>query len=313
MGVFLAALALASCCGWLIPAHPASSYLYADGGNPDVGLDSDQEGLVDSVEAQIGSSPLLPDTDSDGASDLIEMVYGTNPLSAQSFPQTMQYQSPKATITSYVDGDSFHIVVSVAVPDGTLASISQAGALLFAPQIVGLDGPQVLDLNPIILSGAIQYQPVGGNSTAAIYSSDSSFPKDVLSLFMGSDGYVQFSIAFSAVVGGVLVGDVALFTTAAIWDFTSSSISYMQITPQSPGTGTFKPLEPVSLPPNWNPDSACYITSSIVGVDGVVLILQATDANCEPQAGTVCNVAACGEFVGRIFRLVDPCALGVCQ
>lgn len=288
-------------------------YLFADGNNPTWGLDSDGEGVVDSVEIQFGTSHLIPDTDGDGHSDLVETLFATNALNPQSFPLAIELAKPRANVTAYFEGDNYHIVVSIAVPNGDLGSVTNAGALLFAPQINGSTIPQIVDLNPLILTSSIKSQLVNTGSGTKIFSSDSWFPKSFLNAFMGSDGYVQFSIAFSAEVGGNLIGDLEFFTTTAIWDYTSTSLSYLQIGAQSPGSGVFKPLSPVSLPPNWNPDQACFVTSELVAVEyGAVLVLQGTEANCEPQTGTICNPGTCGEFVGRIFRVVDPCTLGIC-
>ncbi|MFN0206273.1 MAG: hypothetical protein ACKVS6_08155 [Planctomycetota bacterium] len=291
----------------------AETYLFADGSNPTLGIDSDNEGVVDSVEIQFGTSHLIPDTDGDGASDLVETLYATNALNPLSFPGAAQLSKPRANITSYFEGDNYHIVVSLAVPNGDLSTVSNAGALLFAPQLYGSSIPQVVDLNPLILASSVLVQSAGPGSDTKIFSSDSWFPKSILNAFMGSDGFVQFSIAFNAVVNGTLIGDLAFFTTMAPMDSLLTSLAYLQIGAQSPGTGVFKPLSPVSLPPNWTPDSACFVTSELVAVEyGAVLVLQGTEANCEPQEGTICNPASCGELIGRIFRVVDPCTLGIC-
>jgi hypothetical protein len=48
--------------------------------------DFDEDGLIDSVESEIGSSPILADTDSDGASDGYEFDRGTDPADGNSTP-----------------------------------------------------------------------------------------------------------------------------------------------------------------------------------------------------------------------------------
>jgi Calx-beta domain/Bacterial TSP3 repeat/Outer membrane protein beta-barrel domain len=54
------------------------------GGGGDV--DSDEDGLTDAREAELGTDPNDPDTDNDGFSDGDEVTAGTDPLDAQSFP-----------------------------------------------------------------------------------------------------------------------------------------------------------------------------------------------------------------------------------
>lgn len=47
----------------------------------DENIDSDKDGLVDSLEKYFGTNPQKPDTDGDGLSDYIEIILGLNPLS----------------------------------------------------------------------------------------------------------------------------------------------------------------------------------------------------------------------------------------
>ncbi|MBI3819252.1 MAG: hypothetical protein HY286_11210 [Planctomycetes bacterium] len=288
--------------------------LFAQGGATGPVVDTDQEGLADSIEFQLGSSPLYQDTDGDGVNDLIEAVFGTNVTNPASFPSTEAMSVPVAKILAYVDGSDFHIVVAVNVPNGNINSISNAGGLLFTPEVVGFSGPQVVDLNSLIFTGAVQSQAVGVNPTARVYSTDSSFPKSLLSALMGSDGYAQFTIAFGTTVGDVTVADLLYCTSTASWDNTMTSLATLDVSAQNPGSGAFKPLEPVSLPPEWTPDSACFVQSALIGVEfGAILVLQGVSANCVEQQGTVCNPVACAEMVGRVFRIVDPCVLGMCK
>jgi hypothetical protein len=49
-------------------------------------IDSDQDGLSDGLENEIGTNTLIPDTDEDGYADQIEHVSGTNPTNPASFP-----------------------------------------------------------------------------------------------------------------------------------------------------------------------------------------------------------------------------------
>lgn len=295
-------------------AFPTSKYLYATEGWIGPGVDTDAEGLADSVELQLGSSPYVPDSDSDGATDLVEAIYGTSPTNPLSRPTPAMLSKARASVFGFIEGGDFHLVVAISVPDGNISSITSAGSLLFAPQIAGYSGPQVVDLNPLVLTGMLQSQTASIGASARVFSSDSWFPKDVLNAFTGDDGYVQFSIAFAATVSGTAVGAVSYYTTTANFDASLASVASLQLNPQTPGTGAFKPLQPVSLPPTWVSDSACYVESAMVGLEyGAIVVLEGVSAECVPQEGTSCNPIACQELVGRIFRMVDPCSLGVCE
>lgn len=56
--------------------------------------DSDDDGLEDELEIQLGSDPAHPDTDADGWSDLIELVNGTDPCDANDYPQLTESNGP---------------------------------------------------------------------------------------------------------------------------------------------------------------------------------------------------------------------------
>ena len=50
-------------------------------------IDTDGDGLDDSLEAELGTDPLSADTDGEGWEDLAELIAGTNPLNPYDFPR----------------------------------------------------------------------------------------------------------------------------------------------------------------------------------------------------------------------------------
>jgi hypothetical protein len=270
--------------------------------------------MPDSLELQFGSSPFNADTDGDGASDLAECVLRTLPFSAQSGPAPEQLAAPASRVLGFIENLDFHFFVAVYVPTGGLASIQNAGALLYAPNVQGY-GPAVLDLNPLIFSGDIDTQSIVNG--ASITTSDSWIPQDSLNVLIPPDDpHVQFTAAFSAVVSGAAVADVTMFTTTASYDYFLLSLSSFDVkTSMSAGsTGAFRPLQPASLPPGWIPNSACIVTTALVGVElGSILVLQTTSANCEPLVPALCSPASCNEQTGRVFKVIDPCSFGICR
>ncbi len=59
------------------------------------GTDTDQDGLPDDLEIQLGSSPTVTDTDKDGFSDFVEYFAGTDPRDAKSFPLFLNSVPPR--------------------------------------------------------------------------------------------------------------------------------------------------------------------------------------------------------------------------
>jgi hypothetical protein len=259
------------------------------------------------------SSPDTADTDNDGASDLLEIVSGTLPYDSSSVPTPEQFQTPAARVLGYLENQNFHIFVAVYVPSGNIAAIQNPGSVLFAPHVEGF-GPVLLDLNPLVLAGDIQSNPAPGGGI--VVSSDSWFPQEWVNSFVwDQDHNAQLCIAFAGSVDGVSVKDVALFSTTASFDTTLLSFSYLQVKQGlGGGSGAFRPLQPASVPPDWNQNTACFVTTILVGVEfGSILVLQTVAAECKPLVPALCSPASCGEQVGRILKVLDPCSLGDCR
>lgn len=291
---------------------PRSAVLLATPGVDEPGVDSDSDGLCDTIENQFLSSPNATDTDADGASDLLEVVVGTLPYDGTSQPTPLQAQLPSARVLGYLEGGNFHLYVAVYVPTGNIADIQNIGALLYTSNLSGA-GPTAFDMNPLVLGGTIQTLPTAGGG--AVISSDSWFPQQIVGSFLSNDShFAEFSIAFNATVAGVPVADVGLFCTTASYDLGLLSLSYIQVKPGGGGSGAFRPLQPASLPPNWQANSACVVTTALVAVEyGSVMVLQAIAAECKPLPASLCSPATCNENVGRTLRAVDPCVFGVCH
>lgn len=305
----------AAAFGWATIAWtPVGARLDATAAAAGFTADSDGDGLPDMLELQFGSSPLVSDTDGDGVPDLLECVLGALPFDAANAPNAMQMQRPAARVFGFLQAGYFHFFVAVRVPTGTLADVTQITSLLFAPHVANY-GPFAIDFNPVLGEGSVSTtaMPSGG----VVATCDVSVPQEALHLFLSDlDHYMQFSVGFSAKVGGVSVTNVAHFTTTATYDWTLLSLAGLNIggTPFAQGgTGALRPLQPASLPPGWTPNTACVVSVDLVGLElGAILVLQTTSANCLPLVPALCSTASCDEQLGRILKVIDPCAFGTC-
>lgn len=292
----------------LVSWAPATSTLLADGSSGGPGADSDSDGLPDKVEAQFGSNQAASsDLDQDGFPDLVEVLLNTEPANRSSFPTPLQAQTPEARILGFLEGDQFHVQVSVYVPVGGPSVVSGVGGMLVVPEFFGGGNGAFLDLNPLIYEGAVTYQAYPNGS--GVVSSDSWLPAAYLPLLSAQgSGHTQFTVAFAATVGGVSINDIELFLSTNGKD--PNSLASLQITAGT-GGGAFRPLEPVAPPPEWQSDAACVLTYTVVGVEpGAVLVIEATSGSCQPFAGTACDGATCAAQVGQVFKTLDPTSLG---
>jgi len=66
---------------------PGSDDICGDGVGDVCDEDDDNDGLLDTFEAGIGTNPLLADTDGDGFDDGAEVAAGTDPIDPESFPR----------------------------------------------------------------------------------------------------------------------------------------------------------------------------------------------------------------------------------
>ncbi len=293
--------------GFWFASSPSSSPLRAQPGVTQPGVDADADGLADSLEAQFGGSNSSRDSDGDGVEDMIEAILGTDPIDSASVPDAAAIATPSVRVLGYIEGESFHLHVSVYVPNGDVLEIANPLGLLYAPDFFG-QGPAALDLTDPILSGWIAQQNFEGGSIAV--SSDSWFPVSAVNLFSSFDGYSQFTVAFSATVAGSTYSSVAMFTTTSVGDTDGTSLSYMPVAPGGGGAGSFRPLKVVMLPPGYAPDMVCMITNQVVAVEPpAILVLETTTADCMPLAGALCSPVACDSQVGRTLRTIDPLAL----
>lgn len=271
------------------------------------GVDADADGISDSIEAQFGASLLGGDSDSDGVTDQLEILFGTEPFDPTKKPSVAQLASPRTRVLAYVESGMLHLVPMVYVPGGNLSQITAPLALMYIPDLYG-QGPAALDLTSFVLTGvSAQSSPPSGG---AIYSSDNWFPLSLVGLFTSFDGYAQFTVAFSCLVGTQKVTDVALFSTTAQGDLSSTTLAYMGVPAGAAPSGAFRPLQPVTLPPGFVADKACIVQNAVVGVEPPgVLVLQTTSAACEPFTAGFCSTGPCEAQVGRVLRTIDPLLL----
>ena len=96
--------------------------------------DTDGDGLVDSLEVYLGTSPVLPDTDGDGMPDEWEFQYGLDPLSAEGDDGADGDR----------DGDGLHNLAEYALDASPLVADSDGDGLQDAREAVCVRGSSPL-------------------------------------------------------------------------------------------------------------------------------------------------------------------------
>jgi len=148
--------------------------------------------------------------------------------------------------------------------------------------------------------------------------SDSTLPVNFISMFPASPSqysspnnpFFEFTVAVAVFVSPdpntlSLAADIGLFATANSEPIT---LSYLEV--QKGVSGAFRPLQPVALPPEWQSDKACVVTTDLVASDGPIITVETVSASCEDFGETFCDAGSCSGQVGREYKTIDPGALG---
>lgn len=277
--------------------------LLADGATP---YDSDHDGLPDSQELLLGTSPHLADSDFDGFGDAEEVVLGSSPFDITSVPALDSEVSTSVTVRGEIDG--LHVLFVLYAADGNLDDKTLSLALYtqdrygvipierllpFAEiaEVEVSEGGKIMTMDVTLptysvpatgsLTWVARAGTIGGSEIAAA-KADLSCSDGVI-LWRREGHLLPPSVNFAATFGG---GGAA--ATGSIHE------------PIPPGGD--------AVPGTWEPGQVCIQQSATVGSDGPLLIQEVISAECQTGWNSYCD-ANCAGSVGSLFTTVDTMAL----
>jgi len=267
-------------------------------------IDSDGDGLDDTFELILGTSPFEIDSDLDLFTDSEEIARHSDPRDAESFPLT---NSLSIGQSAFVAGDEFRLVTLIYVPQATtdwsamdlrFGLRTSAGTIelpleVYAPFTT-------LTIVPTAAPGSIGLR-LDSSVPVATFAYVTNFA--FIATLTDQVGSAPMSAAATNLtwIAGVL---------AVIEPASSSVVAPRNYSP-SPGSGPLLSVRPIvvpeDVPPAFTSGEICLQSTTEVGyVDGVVELL-VDSSNCEP-ADAYCS-PTCAFEAGTTKEIVDPLAL----
>lgn len=261
-------------------------------------FDFDSDGLSNSFEHLLGTSPDLADSDFDGFSDSEEYARRSSPNMTWETPGT----APASMGMGASIGGGLHSVSVIYLQDGDLAGKSLTFGLMINGHMAPM--PPAMFVQHSTLTYVSSATP--GELVAVL---------DVQlnpSLFRRTGSLSVYTIVQGA---GVACSDAVNLALAG-----SMFVQRMELVTQSggsPGTemvvasGGGTVLRPLGAGggTGGTPDSICSQTTAPVGQSGAVVTEEVTAADCETGWDSTCDAASCAGSVGTTIQVIDPAAL----
>ncbi|MBI1380252.1 MAG: hypothetical protein GC161_04105 [Planctomycetaceae bacterium] len=258
------------------------------------GLDSDLDGLVDTLELVRGTSALDADTDGDGFLDLVELAQNANPGDPNSIPASINFA---LALLPHASGGVFRLSQVVYVPDNDISGVTYN---LFV-RWQGVTLP--VDPSLYLAGATFNFVPseIGSDGVAVITT---YLPVAVME-FLGPVSFLATGGPSGATSPTAAAGTTVLPVGGALNEVqTAQQAGFGEL-----GSGTvYRPLQPAEeLPGGYTPGQICYQTSVPQGTSDGMLVYEVDTSNCE-AAFAFCS-PACELQTGTTFELVDPLAL----
>jgi len=296
----LALLALAAAGGsawWASGAGGAPSNLAALVAPPSPDMDGD--GLVNALEATLGTWSCHTDTDGDGFSDLEEVARHSNPLDSANFPTVSE---SSLAMVAFQQGGVVHVATLVYAHDGNLHTKRLRFGARFGEHVLGVPLSAMRGGAPI----QVRSGHAAGSRIAVldpIVSSSTVHSRRGMSIFatLAQQGtYLDAAACDLAPVQGALYQLIRTSGTGTT-------------TPTQGGTGiglghAYRPIDPSSQNPSSITGEICAQTTTVVRVVGAVVTQEVIAADCVPGWDTYCS-PGCVNTVGNTIRSIDPAAL----
>ena len=271
-----------------------------------VAYDTDLDGLPDSQEVLLGTSPLLRDTDIDGYSDAEEVLLGSSPYLELSVPGA--HAEVSTSVTPRLVDNAFHLLFSLYAEDGNLANKTLDITLVRGGQFVSIPLDRLLPMADIGFTTLPQGGEIMTIDLCLPLAAVAAMPTSTWIASAGLEGSPDF-LATSSAKLSVKQGIVFWERTGHLLPPTGASTAGSAPAP-TPNLLVDVAHEPMviqdSVPPTFTPGQICVQRSMITGADGPFLFGEVVDAGCQSGWASYCDTQACEGLVGTFTNTVDP-------
>lgn len=267
-----------------------------EAGNRDVSRpDADGDGVLDSQEVILGTSPDSADTDGDGFNDLEELARRSNPLDGLSLP------GPEPLgVGMFAETRNDKVALSTAL-------FVQAGNIEGLNFDIGL----VIDGVPVVLTTATY----GSSTKAFLYQSDHNPANRIIVLEMQLPAALVTSMGrlelFARLIDNGVLGRPPAVDVTELADFSGVVMRIENAPPGMPTDGgiIYRPLSgDGSIPTTWSAGQICWQRTTPVGMNGANVVYEVDQADCQDM-DTYCSSSDCSASVGQPLERPDPGAL----
>jgi len=289
---------------WIMPLGLAGVALLASLGGPQEVLradgeganDSDGDGLSNTLEVGLTTSPDFVDSDADGWNDAEELARNSLPHVLGSVPADSDVSvgmqacmlGPKLNVTAAVylhTAPLSEAALEFGIYAGgrwmQLPLSSYAASLSFTTVPTHEPGHSL-----VVVSAILPVQPLNRTGAMSVYAK------------LRVAGTVESASVINLVLRQLVPTQV----------MTPAEVS--PIAAELLGTGLlYRPLGGTQVPANWTAGEICFQQLDSVGTHGAVVTQEVTSASCISGWDGYCDSASCPASVGSTVDLVDPAAL----
>lgn len=298
---FAAFVGLVFASGWIVESvtAPASTAELLHAAAPARADDYDRDGLPDTLEASLGTSPDNADSDRDGYTDAEEYARRSDPLNRDSAPRAEDVQ---LQMYAYQQGRRLHPLVAIYVNGdfrdaGFQMGVLLRGALVYVPidfwlkhatiTVVptGRPGESVMVFEPTV-STQMVFGPGQISFFATLQHNGTIAAADALNL--------------AAVGGSIIEREYTAFRS----DMANPSVGTSQ-----GGSSVYSPIGGGSQDPSsWSAGEICAQGLAVAGVNGPIVTQEVVSADCAPDWDSFCD-SSCAGTVGDTVQVLDPVVL----
>lgn len=258
--------------------------------------DLDADGLPNTLELRLGTSPTVADSDGDGIGDGEEVARHSDPADSTWLPVPA---GVTINLVPYVENGITHLVTVMYAVDGSFAN---------KPFSMGARIGTVVRMAPLIYftKNASFSSLTGKIAGSSILVVDSPIDQTLLERFPSISFYSLIQNNGKKIDAGVT--DLALIDGVVV-EYTSGGMLAAAV-----GRGGFAPAASYYGPVDsaaileWTPGEICGQTTAVAATMGAVIIEEVVDAGCEPGWDSYCD-PGCAATVGETLQRLDPVAL----